>query len=72
MCKKIFYFLMSMALALSIDSALAATSVATIPDGMMVFSLPHGTSTCLSLPLTWQPTYAGTVVARVDQHNQCR
>ncbi len=63
MCKKFFYFLMCIGLALRPCPGRASTSVATVPDGMMEFALAHGTTTYLSLPLTRQATYSGTVAA---------
>jgi uncharacterized protein (TIGR02597 family) len=63
MCKKIFYFLTGILLAIDVNSvtASAASSVATVPDGMMELSLPHGKTSYLSLPLTRESTYTGMI-----------
>ena len=38
-------------------------SVAAIPQGMITFAIPHGSISYLSLPLTNNPTYTGSVSA---------
>jgi len=64
MRKNKFYMLSLIAIATSAISANAATtSVATVPDGMITFSLTHGKSSYLSLPLTSNSTYTGAVSA---------
>jgi uncharacterized protein (TIGR02597 family) len=64
MHQKFFYFLATIGLALSANSAFAqATSVATIPDGMMQFSIPQGLTSYLSLPLTKEAVYSGSVAS---------
>jgi uncharacterized protein (TIGR02597 family) len=64
MRKKIFYFLTGITLALGVISADAeSATVATVPEGMITFSLPQGATTYLSLPVTSNVTYAGSVTA---------
>jgi uncharacterized protein (TIGR02597 family) len=64
MRKKIFYFLTGIALATSAISANAeSATVATVPEGMITFSLASGSTTYLSLPLTNNVTYSGSVTA---------
>ncbi|HEV3272921.1 MAG TPA: TIGR02597 family protein [Candidatus Methylacidiphilales bacterium] len=64
MHKKIIYLLTGMALALGALSARAQTAtVATIPEGMMLFTLTGGTTNYLSLPLTNNVTYTSSVSA---------
>jgi len=58
-----FYFLAVMALAVGMFAAHAQSTVATVPEGMINFSLPHGTTTYLSLPLTNNSTCSDTVSA---------
>jgi len=62
MRKKIFTFLAGVALATGMIPASAeSASVATIPAGMIKYPILHGTSTYLSLPLTSNQTFSGTV-----------
>jgi len=63
MRKKIFYFLMGVALATGVASATTKSSVATVPAGMITFALTHGKSSYLSLPLTKLSTYTSSVTA---------
>ena len=63
MNKKVFYFLAGIALAYGSSAAYASDTVATVPDGMMSFTLKHGVTNYLSLPLTKAPLYTGTVSA---------
>ena len=60
MYKMIIYFWVGLALILS-ARFVDAQSVSTIPQGVMTFSLPGGSTTYLSLPLTGEPSYAGAV-----------
>jgi len=64
MRKKIFYFLSGIALAIGATSADAqSASVASIPEGMITFSLVHGSTSYLSLPLINNETYTGSITA---------
>jgi uncharacterized protein (TIGR02597 family) len=64
MRKKIFYFLTGIILAMSGISAHAQNAtVATVPEGMISFSLPQGATSYFSLPLTNNATYASSVTA---------
>jgi uncharacterized protein (TIGR02597 family) len=64
MRKKIFYFLTGIALATGAVSANAeSASVASVPQGMITFSLVHGSTSYLSLPLTNNTTYTSAVTA---------
>jgi uncharacterized protein (TIGR02597 family) len=63
MRKKMFYFLGGIALATGMISADANITVATVPEGMIAFAIPHGKTTYLSLPLTNTPTYTSVVTA---------
>jgi uncharacterized protein (TIGR02597 family) len=64
MRKKIFYFLSGIALATGAISANAqSATVATVPEGMITYSLASGSTSYLSLPLTNNVTYAGSVTA---------
>jgi uncharacterized protein (TIGR02597 family) len=64
MRKKIFYFLTGIALATGAISANAqSATVATVPEGMITFTLASGSTKYLSLPLTNNVTYAGSVTA---------
>jgi len=65
MSKNIFYFLASIALALSATSATADSpaTVATVPDGMVTLPIVHGVTNYLSLPLTQVSIYTTTVSA---------
>ena len=63
MRKKFFYFITCIGLAVIATSASAATSVATVPEGMMEFAIPHGATSYLSLPLTKEAEYTGAVAA---------
>jgi uncharacterized protein (TIGR02597 family) len=62
MDKKIIYFLMGMVWAAGV-APIHAESVATIPQGLMNFALPGGSTSYLSLPLTSEPSYAGAVAS---------
>lgn len=67
MRKNIFYFLSGIILGLSGALTHAATvTSATVPEGMITFSLPHGTSTLLSLPLSNNVAYTSSVTAVTD------
>jgi uncharacterized protein (TIGR02597 family) len=61
MRKKFFYFITCIGLPLAAASASAATSVATIPVGLMEFAIPHGVTSYLSIPLTKDAVYTGSV-----------
>jgi len=63
MRKKMFYFLAGIALATGMISADANNTVATVPEGMITFTITHGKSNYLSLPLTNTPTYTSVVTA---------
>lgn len=64
MRKKIFNFLTGVALATGMISGNAQdATVATIPVGMITYSLPHGTTNYVSLPLTGNVTYTSSVTA---------
>ena len=64
MRKNIFYFLTGIALATGVISASAASAtVSSVPQGMITFNLPAGATTYVSLPLTNNVTYAGSVSA---------
>jgi uncharacterized protein (TIGR02597 family) len=62
--KTFFYFLTGIALAIGAISVEAqSASVATIPEGMITFTLTHGVTNYLSLPLTNNLTYTSSVTA---------
>jgi len=61
MRNKIIYFLSGIVLATGAISANAQSSVASVPQGMINFSLIHNTTTYLSLPLTKNSSYTGSV-----------
>ncbi len=63
MRKNNFYFLAVIAMAMGAISAHAQTSVATVPDGLITFTLTAGKSSYLSLPLTNNSTYTSVVTA---------
>jgi uncharacterized protein (TIGR02597 family) len=64
MRKKIFYFLSAIILAISSISADAqSATVATVPEGMITFSLPQGVPSYFSLPLTNNEIFSGSVTA---------
>jgi uncharacterized protein (TIGR02597 family) len=63
MRKKIFYFLTGIILATGSSSAEAQDSVASVPQGMITFTLPSGSTSYLSLPLTNNSTYTSAVTA---------
>jgi uncharacterized protein (TIGR02597 family) len=63
MHKKIFSFLTGIALATGAISADAQNSVASVPQGMITFTLKHGSTNYLSLPLTKNTTYTSAVTA---------
>jgi uncharacterized protein (TIGR02597 family) len=63
MQKKIFYFLTGIALATGAISAAAQDSVASVPQGMITFNVPSGTTSYLGLPLINNETYTGSVTA---------
>ena len=63
MRQNIFYFLIGIALATCELSATAGTSVATVPSGMITFTLAQGTTSYLSLPLTNNSIYSSVVTA---------
>jgi len=64
MRKKIFYFLTGIALATGAISANAqSATVATVPEGMITYTVASGSTTYLSLPLTKNVTYTGSVTA---------
>jgi uncharacterized protein (TIGR02597 family) len=64
MKKTALYFLTGIALAIGVSSARAqeATSV-SIPEGMITFNIAKGVTSYLSLPLTNNEVYTGSVVA---------
>ena len=58
------YFLTIIVLALGVFSAEAqTTTINTIPEGVTTFSLTHGTTTYMSLPLEADPIYSGATSA---------
>lgn len=65
MKKKIFYFVASAMLVYGAQASAWATSVSvsSIPQGMMGYNLPAGSTSYVSLPLTGAPVYAGTVAS---------
>jgi len=66
MSKNFQSFLVVVVFALSAILTQAQTtgaSVAAIPQGMITFAIPHGSISYLSLPLTNNPTYTGSVSA---------
>jgi uncharacterized protein (TIGR02597 family) len=62
MRKKLLTFLTGFALA-TVSAHATSASVATIPSGMITFTLTHGTTSYLSLPLTNVETYTSSVTA---------
>jgi uncharacterized protein (TIGR02597 family) len=63
MRKNQFYLLTAIAMAMSGTFSFAATSVGTVPDGLITFTLAHGSASYLSLPLTSHSTYTSVVSA---------
>jgi uncharacterized protein (TIGR02597 family) len=61
---KLFSYLTGVALAIgSISASAQSASVATVPTGMITFTLGAGTATHISLPLAQNATYTGSVSA---------
>ena len=64
MSKKFFYFLTGITLATGMISAQAQNAtVATIPQGMITYNLPEGTTSVVGLPLTNDVEFTSTVTA---------
>jgi uncharacterized protein (TIGR02597 family) len=64
MRKKIFYFLTGIALAMGTITGYAQTAtVATVPEGLITYSLAQGSTNYVSLPLTDNVTYTSAVTA---------
>ena len=73
MRKNKFYFLIVMVMAIGANFAHAQTSVATVPDGLITFTLTSGQSSYLSLPLTSDSTYTSVVTAvTTNTGSKCR
>lgn len=63
MRKNKFYYLAMIVMAIGATTAHAQTSVATVPDGLITFTLTKGQTSYLSLPLTNHSTYTSVVTA---------
>ncbi len=64
---KFLSFLAGIAIATGlITTSVQGATVATIPQGMMTYNFTHGTLTSISLPLTANITYSGSVSAVTD------
>jgi uncharacterized protein (TIGR02597 family) len=63
MSKKFQILLVVLTLASAISAQVSGATVASVPEGMITFSLHHGTTSYLSLPLTNDTSYASTVSA---------